>query len=80
MLQVLCAFITSLAQEIAFLQNAEGSGLAPFDCWLCLQGIKTMALRVEKQQVQHFPCFLLTVLSTMNFYVVLLKYHNSCAT
>ncbi|KAJ3678008.1 hypothetical protein LUZ60_001811 [Juncus effusus] len=40
----------SLAREIAFLQNAEGSGLAPFDCWLCLRGIKTMALRVEKQQ------------------------------
>ncbi|XP_077249322.1 cystathionine beta-lyase, chloroplastic-like [Tasmannia lanceolata] len=40
----------SLAKEIAFLQNAEGSGLAPFDCWLCMRGIKTMALRVEKQQ------------------------------
>ncbi|KAI3472261.1 hypothetical protein Pfo_029749 [Paulownia fortunei] len=41
----------SLAQDLYFLQNAEGSGLAPFDCWLCLRGIKTMALRVEKQQV-----------------------------
>ncbi|XP_010269351.1 PREDICTED: cystathionine beta-lyase, chloroplastic-like isoform X2 [Nelumbo nucifera] len=40
----------SLAKEIAFLQNAEGSGLAPFDCWICLRGIKTMALRIEKQQ------------------------------
>ncbi|KAL0334359.1 UNVERIFIED_CONTAM: Cystathionine beta-lyase, chloroplastic [Sesamum angustifolium] len=40
----------SLAKELYFLQNAEGSGLAPFDCWLCLRGIKTMALRVEKQQ------------------------------
>ncbi|XP_077241426.1 cystathionine beta-lyase isoform X2 [Tasmannia lanceolata] len=40
----------SLAKEIDFLQNAEGSGLAPFDCWLCMRGIKTMALRVEKQQ------------------------------
>ncbi|KAJ3707732.1 hypothetical protein LUZ61_011437 [Rhynchospora tenuis] len=40
----------NLAREIAFLQNAEGSGLAPFDCWLCLRGIKTMALRMEKQQ------------------------------
>ncbi|KAI5067903.1 hypothetical protein GOP47_0016248 [Adiantum capillus-veneris] len=39
-----------LAKEIYFLQNAEGTGLAPFDCWLCLRGIKTMALRVEKQQ------------------------------
>ncbi|XP_043694054.1 cystathionine beta-lyase, chloroplastic [Telopea speciosissima] len=40
----------SLAKEIAFLQNAEGTGLAPFDCWICLRGIKTMALRIEKQQ------------------------------
>jgi len=39
-----------LAKDIYFLQNAEGSGLAPFDCWLCLRGIKTMALRIEKQQ------------------------------
>uniref|UniRef100_A0A803N5F5 Cystathionine beta-lyase, chloroplastic n=1 Tax=Chenopodium quinoa TaxID=63459 RepID=A0A803N5F5_CHEQI len=40
----------SLAKEVYFLQNSEGSGLAPFDCWVCLRGIKTMALRVEKQQ------------------------------
>lgn len=39
-----------LAKDLYFLQNAEGSGLAPFDCWICLRGIKTMALRVEKQQ------------------------------
>ncbi|PON75041.1 Cystathionine beta-lyase [Parasponia andersonii] len=39
-----------LAKELYFLQNAEGAGLAPFDCWLCLRGIKTMALRIEKQQ------------------------------
>lgn len=40
----------SIAKDIAFLQNAEGSGLAPFDVWVCLRGIKTMALRIEKQQ------------------------------
>lgn len=39
-----------LVKELYFLQNAEGSGLAPYDCWLCLRGIKTMVLRVEKQQ------------------------------
>lgn len=44
--------ILRLGKELYFLQNAEGSGLAPFDCWLCMRGIKTMALRVEKQQVQ----------------------------
>ena len=27
-----------------------GGGLAPFDCWLCLRGLKTMALRMERQQ------------------------------
>ncbi|KAF8102103.1 hypothetical protein N665_0201s0390 [Sinapis alba] len=41
-----------LAKELYFLQNSEGSGLAPFDCWLCLRGIKTMALRIEKQQLR----------------------------
>lgn len=46
-----CVKINRLAKELYFLQNSEGSGLAPFDCWLCLRGIKTMALRIEKQQV-----------------------------
>ncbi|KAG8367836.1 hypothetical protein BUALT_Bualt16G0114100 [Buddleja alternifolia] len=52
----------SLAKDLYFLQNAEGSGLAPFDCWLCLRGIKTMALRVEKQQenAQKIAEFLLS--------------------
>ena len=31
------------------VQNAEGSGLGPFDCWLLLRGVKTMALRMERQ-------------------------------
>ena len=31
------------------LQNAEGAILSPFDCWLCLRGLKTMALRMEAQ-------------------------------
>ena len=47
----ICQQISRLAKELYFLQNSEGSGLAPFDCWICLRGIKTMALRIEKQQV-----------------------------
>ena len=31
------------------LQNAEGTGLGPFDCWLAMRGLKTMALRMERQ-------------------------------
>ncbi|CAD7704679.1 unnamed protein product [Ostreobium quekettii] len=38
-----------LADRIYFLQNAVGSILGPFDCWLCLRGLKTMALRMERQ-------------------------------
>ena len=33
-------------EALYFYQNAEGTALAPFDCWLVLRGIKTMALRV----------------------------------
>lgn len=35
--------------SIAFTQNAEGAGLSPFDSWLLLRGMKTLALRVERQ-------------------------------
>ena len=38
-----------LHREIAFHLNAEGAGLAPFDSWLLLRGMKTLALRVERQ-------------------------------
>lgn len=39
-----------LANEIGFLQNAEGSGIAPFEAWLLLRGIKTMSLRLKQSQ------------------------------
>jgi cysteine-S-conjugate beta-lyase len=38
-----------LAARLAFQQNAEGGGLGPFDSWLLLRGMKTLALRVERQ-------------------------------
>jgi cystathionine beta-lyase len=40
----------ALAQEIAFLQNAQGSALGPFDCFLVLRGLKTLKLRMDAQQ------------------------------
>lgn len=39
----------ALAQRIYFLQNSEGAGLAPHDCWLLARGLKTMALRMDRQ-------------------------------
>ena len=40
----------ALAQEIYFVQNGEGSALGPFDSFLLLRGMKTLGLRVERQQ------------------------------
>lgn len=40
---------TKLHQELSFQQNAEGAGLSPFESWLLLRGLKTLALRVERQ-------------------------------
>ena len=38
-----------IEKQVAFYQNAEGSALSPFDCWLFLRGIKTLGLRLERQ-------------------------------
>lgn len=40
----------SIAKQIAFIQNAEGSALAPFDAWLILRGMKTLGLRISAQE------------------------------
>jgi len=40
----------SLAKEIAFLQNATGTALGPFDCFLLLRGLKTLKIRMDAQQ------------------------------
>ncbi len=37
-----------LAEEIAFHHNALGAVASPFDSWLVLRGLKTLALRMEK--------------------------------
>jgi len=36
-------------ERISFQQNAEGAGLSPFESWLLLRGMKTLALRVGRQ-------------------------------
>jgi cystathionine beta-lyase len=37
-----------LAEQLAFLQNAVGAVASPFDSFLALRGIKTLALRMER--------------------------------
>jgi cystathionine gamma-synthase len=37
-----------LAERLAFTQNAAGAVPAPFDCYLVLRGVKTLAVRMER--------------------------------
>ncbi len=37
-----------LAERLKFLQNAVGGIAGPFDCFLALRGVKTLALRMER--------------------------------
>ncbi|MBZ5523838.1 MAG: PLP-dependent aspartate aminotransferase family protein [Acidobacteriia bacterium] len=36
------------AERLAFMQKASGAILSPFECWLVLRGVKTLAVRMEK--------------------------------
>jgi cystathionine beta-lyase/cystathionine gamma-synthase len=35
------------AEQLAFLQKCAGAILSPFECWLILRGVKTLAIRME---------------------------------
>ena len=39
-----------ISERLQFLIKTVGSGLAPFDSWLILRGIKTLPIRMEKAQ------------------------------
>ena len=39
---------TATSERLAFLQKSLGAVPGPFDCWLVLRGVKTLAVRMEK--------------------------------
>ena len=41
------------ADKLAFLQKAAGAILSPFECWLILRGVKTLAARMEIHDAQR---------------------------
>jgi len=51
---------SSLKEKLAFLQNAVGGVPSPFDCFLTLRGIKTLAVRMERHcgNAMHIAAFL----------------------
>ncbi|KAF8981759.1 cystathionine beta-lyase [Entomortierella lignicola] len=40
----------AIGDKIYFTINATGVGLGPFDCWLLMRGVKTLAVRMDRQQ------------------------------
>ena len=47
---VLAVNKAALGDKLYFMINASGCGLAPFDSWLLMRGIKTLKVRMEQQQ------------------------------
>src|SRR5207248_6066077 len=45
---VLATRRVDLAERLRFHQNAAGAVPSPFDCWLVLRGLRTLALRMER--------------------------------
>jgi cystathionine gamma-lyase len=39
-----------IAEELKFLQNAAGAVPGPFECWLCLRSVKTLAVRMKQHE------------------------------
>ena len=54
----IAGFLITAAEEISeklrFIIKTTGAGLAPFDSWLIMRGIKTLPLRMEKAQENAF--------------------------
>lgn len=46
----LCSKSQELADRVRLLSKTTGGTLAPMDCWLVMRGIKTLAVRMERQQ------------------------------
>ena len=46
----LCAADQDLADRVRLISKTIGNTLSPFDSWLVLRGIKTLAVRMERQQ------------------------------
>ena len=51
---VIAGFLTcanqELAEQVRFISKTTGATLAPFDCWLTIRGLKTLPVRMERQQ------------------------------
>ncbi|MCR5279410.1 MAG: PLP-dependent aspartate aminotransferase family protein [Lachnospiraceae bacterium] len=46
----LCVADSELAADYRLLSKTTGATLGPFECWLCLRGLKTLSVRMERHK------------------------------
>lgn len=80
---VLSGFVVVKSEEVAeqlkYIQNTSGAVLSPFDSWLTLRGIQTLALRLQKHSsnAQKIAEYLLTNPKIDKVYYPGLKNHKN---
>ena len=47
---VVVAKDASLGEQLVWLSNTTGPTLSPFDCWLFIRSLKTLSLRLDRQE------------------------------
>jgi len=74
---VMAVASAELGQKIAFIQNSAGAILAPFEAWLVLRGIKTLALRMQRhnENAVHIAEYLQHVKKVQHVYYPGLSTH-----
>ena len=67
-----------LAEDIYLLQNGEGAVLGPMDCFLLLRGLKTLGIRLDRQQANALRVaeFLVAHPNVMRVYYPGLPHHE----
>jgi cystathionine beta-lyase/cystathionine gamma-synthase len=74
---VMAVATAELGQKIAFIQNSAGAVLAPFEAWLVLRGVKTLALRMQRhnENASHIAEYLQHVKKVQHVYYPGLSTH-----
>lgn len=77
----LCSADPEMGARVRLLGKTLGNTLAPFDSWLVMRGMKTLAVRMERQQesAQKLAAWLIRQPQVRKVYYVGLPEHPGCA-
>ncbi|MBR1592415.1 MAG: aminotransferase class V-fold PLP-dependent enzyme [Ruminococcus sp.] len=75
-----CTNNKKIADQIRLISKTTGAALSPFDSWLVIRGIKTLAVRMERQQENAVKLvdFLMSHRKVTHVYYPALSSHKGC--